>query len=514
MVTDGHSGSLAAVGAPPGAGEVAITVERLCKSFGSVQVLRDLSLKLLVGERVLLRGENGSGKTLLINILSGCDEPDSGVIRVKLNGKQHAFQFPLAWRKHVNPFDCFTPERLSWVGVGRTWQDIRLFPTQSLRDNLMVATPNQTGESPLGSVLQRSVVRQEEDDGRRSADELLRHLGMDGRQDSSADRVSLGQAKRTAIARAFRAGAKVLFLDEPLAGLDSQGVSDVVGMLQELSEKHTLTMVIVEHMFNITKVLDLVTSVWTLDEGQLRVQTPEDVRAELEAAGATTIHTLIADLAGSDAPTQRENLPGGATLTRIPVRVANAGTQTALEVEDLVVYRGQRLVIGREREDGVIEGMSFHLSLGETAVLQAVNAYGKTTLFEAIAGLIRIERGKIWMHGKPIHALSSWARARLGLSMLQSRDRFFSSLGVREALHLAGVRSLPASTQYLLDKQMGELSGGERQKIALACALRDGASVVLLDEPFSAQDHDGINGVLDDIRTRPDVTYLVAVPYH
>ena len=108
-----------------------LSVKGLKKSFGGQVILDDISLDLKRGEVVLLRGENGSGKTTLVNILTGNLEPDKGEIHLHINGNKELFSWPRRWWKEVNPFDHFTPERLVWEGVGRVWQDIRLFPTMS-----------------------------------------------------------------------------------------------------------------------------------------------------------------------------------------------------------------------------------------------------------------------------------------------------------------------------------------------------------------------------------------------
>jgi branched-chain amino acid transport system ATP-binding protein len=136
--------------------------EGLRKSFGGQTVLDGVSLDLKQGEVVLLRGANGSGKTTLLNILTGNLEPDAGRIQLFTNGETEQFDFPRSWWQELNPLDRFLPERLAQEGVGRTWQDIRLFSTQSLQDNIAVATPDQIGENPIWAFLRRFKVRDEE----------------------------------------------------------------------------------------------------------------------------------------------------------------------------------------------------------------------------------------------------------------------------------------------------------------------------------------------------------------
>src|SRR6185295_16083726 len=97
-------------------------------------------------------------------------------------------------------------------------------------------------------------------------------LGLRGREISSCDKISLGQSKRVAIASSVQAGAQILFLDEPLAGLDSPGITDVIALLGQVVREQQITLVIVEHVFNIQRILDLATTVWTLEKGRVRVE--------------------------------------------------------------------------------------------------------------------------------------------------------------------------------------------------------------------------------------------------
>src|SRR3712207_1248084 len=114
------------------AGPCLLEAEGLFKAFGGQIVLNRVDLELRQGEVVLLRGENGSGKTTLLNILPGNLEPDVGTIRYYADGTPRSYRFPRRWWQELNPFDHFTPEFVAREGIGRTWQEVRLFGTQSL----------------------------------------------------------------------------------------------------------------------------------------------------------------------------------------------------------------------------------------------------------------------------------------------------------------------------------------------------------------------------------------------
>jgi ABC-type branched-subunit amino acid transport system ATPase component len=223
-------------------------------------------------------GTTGQVKTTLLNILSGNLEPDAGVIEFAVNSHAEHITFPRPWWRELNPLDHFTPERVAKEGVGRTWQDIRLFPTLDLQNNIAVALPRQIGENPAWAVLRRTAVKRQEQENLSHAHYLLSEVGLEERDISSADRISLGQSKRVAIARAVHAGAKVLFLDEPFAGLDNEGISQILQLIDSINSQHKVTVVIVEHVFHIPLLLTHATTVWTLARGEIRVDPPATVQ--------------------------------------------------------------------------------------------------------------------------------------------------------------------------------------------------------------------------------------------
>nr|VFK32891.1 MAG: branched-chain amino acid transport system ATP-binding protein [Candidatus Kentron sp. MB]VFK35671.1 MAG: branched-chain amino acid transport system ATP-binding protein [Candidatus Kentron sp. MB]VFK77427.1 MAG: branched-chain amino acid transport system ATP-binding protein [Candidatus Kentron sp. MB] len=211
-----------------------LRAEGLKKALGGQVVFDALDLKLSQGEVALLRGENGSGKTTLLNVLTGNLESDAGTLHYLAGKTPRAYRFPRGWWQDVNPIDHFTPESVAREGVSRTWQDVRLFNAQTLRDNIAVSEQGHPGENPLMTLLVPLLSSRREKCINQAADAMLARLGLAGREQSSADMISLGQSKRVAIARSVAAGVRILFLDEPLAGLDRQGIQDVLRLLESL----------------------------------------------------------------------------------------------------------------------------------------------------------------------------------------------------------------------------------------------------------------------------------------
>jgi ABC-type multidrug transport system ATPase subunit len=332
---------------------------------------------------------------------------------------------------------------------------------------------------------------------------------MEDRCKSSADKISLGQARRVAILRAVHSGARILFLDEPLAGLDPSGSEAVIYLLKTLARTHKLTIVLVEHVLNIPRVLEFADTVWTLAEGRLSVNTAAEVRTELTEQGWRGL-SWLREIVGCSGLLKDECLPGGAILRRMSCTQSG---DVVLELSDVVVHRGARLVVGQPLADN-ISGVSLSLQKGEVAVLQAPNGWGKTTLMEAAAGLLPLTQGTIRLQGKPINGCSPWERRRLGLSLLQARGHNFSSLTVEEALRLNGVKEIPEFLRELSTRRTAQLSGGEKQRLAFASAIHDGTYVVgLLDEPFSALDQQSLKYLLHILKVLlPTHGILIAVP--
>jgi ABC-type branched-subunit amino acid transport system ATPase component len=490
---------------------VILRTHSISKAFGGQKVLSDVSLQLRRGEVVLLRGDNGSGKTTLLNTLSGNLEPDSGTIELSADGTEERFTFPRRWWKTLNPFDHFTPDRVAREGVGRTWQEIRLFSTMNLHNNIAVASPGQLGENPLLALVKNSAVRKQENDNLSIAQDMLTQLGLGTRGTAAADRISLGQSKRVAISRAVRAGGQILFLDEPLAGLDGAGISQVLRMLEVLVRDQNITLIIVEHVFNIPLLLTWATTVWTLKRGRIEVQAPEAVQEEVQSDIGTGLRSWITEIAGTDGRINDRPVVGGAMLSTVVPSGRQPGN-VVLEVSDLVVYRGNRLIIGHDH-DGRTEGLSFSLREGDVALLQAPNGWGKSTLLEAIAGLTPISSGEIRLRGRSIKSMTPWARAESGLTLLQSRNHAFPNLTVKEALNLTGHVELPDNLHRLLARKMSDLSGGEKQKVAIYSSLRmDQSRVRLFDEPLGMLDRASIHELQQAFKPGVGEAFLIAVP--
>jgi len=510
-VSTGSEASAVSVASP----KSVLNAEGIHKAFGGQVVLEDVSLCLRPGEVVLLRGDNGSGKTTLINILTGHLDADAGSVTYSANGITDRFNFPLRFWQEMNPFDRFSPERVAQLGISRTWQDIRLFPSHTLLENIILASPSQSGENVLAPLFFRRRIEKEEARLRNEAATVLERLGLKGRESSSGDMISLGQARRVAISRAIQACARVLFLDEPLAGLDGAGIDEVMRLLAEIARQHKITLVIVEHVFNIRRVLEIADTVWTLKAGVLQVESPESVKAEIERGMLSSTcgaELLFRTLENEGWKRSQQVLPGGALLATFR-HPEHTWEDVMLEVKELVVYRNRRLVIGKLNADGSIEGLSFCVRRDEVAILLAPNGWGKTTLLEAIAGIIPTARGTVCLNRNPLDGRPAWERSRAGLMFLRARDYAFPDLTVRDALRVGGIEEVPDDLSAFAGRTVSDLSEGERQRLALkAIHDRPATAVRLLDEPFSALSSDSFFDFISSYLSSQLTSALFAMP--
>lgn len=504
-------------------GRVLMQVKGLHKAFGGQVVLDGVDLELREGEVVLLRGENGSGKTTLLNILTGNMEPDAGEINLFVNSHSESFRFPRHWWQELNPWDHFTPERVANEGVGRTWQDVRLFGSQTLSDNLAVVRPGQPGERPLSILSRPRRWRKAETENLKAVQLLLDSLDLGDRSGSSADMISLGQTKRIAFARAAHANTKVIFLDEPLAGLDQKGTENIIAVLRALAAVHRLTLVIVEHVFNIPTILDFATAVWTLANGHIARETVAEAKADPAVQNSCGLLNLIRQMAGPDAVILEEQLPRGAMLTR--ASLPHVSREPLLIIKGLIARRGHRLVVGEEK-NGTVTGFDLTVHKGELIFLQAPNGWGKTSLLEALAGILPCQAGSIHLDSESINQQTIWERRESGIAVVPARNNVFLGLTVSENQRISirsdrismpplvceQPQSAMLNPRFAKSRMMSSLSGGERKRLVLANANQQEDKVRIWDEPFTSLDSDAANKLCQCLMPDGNSATLVLIP--
>ena len=422
--------------------DIVLETKGLTKAFGGNAVLKGVDITLRRGEVVLLQGANGSGKTTLLNLLTGNLQPDAGTMR------------------HT-------------ATLGRTWQDVRLFSSQTLEENLFMAAPRQSGENPFKAIFCPWRVRATERRNRAEVRQILSDAGLSDRAQVLAGEAKIAEAKFVALMRALRAGAQVLFLDEPLAGLDQAEIAVVIKTLQMLVAKHGITLVVIEHALNIPKILQIATTVWTLKDGKLTSGEPKMPEATTDGDIQAWLRSIALNGVVREVP-----LPNGARLTIAP-RKPNA--KPVLELEDYTVSRGARPVIA--------EPISFTLNEGDIAVLEAPNGWGKTSILESVVGLLDWRGALVICDAHMNNSMPTWRYAALGIYMNHCSGSLFRHGTIFENCVLRHV--FVEHNGRMSDKVVDSLSGGEYRRFAIGSSLDNPqTTIALLDEPFCALDID------------------------
>lgn len=228
-----------------------IEVDRVWKSFGGLQALRECSLEVREGSITGVIGPNGSGKTTLFNVMTGYERASEGEIRFA-----------------QKPITQASPERVFRLGMGRTFQITRLFFRLSALENMLVAT--QRREGWLRSVARRAGSAAE----RRRALELLDFVGLARFADSPAGNLSYGQRKLLELASLLVADPAVLLLDEPTAGVNPVLIEQLAERIRELNRQGK-TFLLVEH--NLEFVMGLCHRVTVLHQGRDLISDAPDV---------------------------------------------------------------------------------------------------------------------------------------------------------------------------------------------------------------------------------------------
>lgn len=226
----------------------ALRCERLKKAFDGIGALDGVTLEFPTDGIVAVIGPNGAGKTTLFNVLTGFLKPDAGKCFV---GARETTSLP--------------PHRITRMGVARTFQDLRLILQVPTLDNVMLARPNQRGETLLGALFRFGVAKDEKEN-RESAMRLLRFVGLENKVNEPAGELSYGQQKLLTLACCLATEATTLLLDEPVAGVHPEMAERIIGLLQELKSQGRLV-IFAEH--DIAAVRQAADRVIVMDDGKV-----------------------------------------------------------------------------------------------------------------------------------------------------------------------------------------------------------------------------------------------------
>ena len=232
------------------------------KIFGGLIAVNEVDFTIPRGSVVSLIGPNGAGKTTFFNMLTGVYKPTAG--RIVFDGED---------------VTGFPPHAITARGIGRTFQNIRLFQNMTALENVLVGMHSRLKGGILSSIVRTPRIRKEETGARERARELLRFSGLRNKDDEISRNLSYGDQRRLEVARALATDPKLLLLDEPTAGMNPQETADFTGFVERLRTEQGLTVLMIEHDMRV--VMNISDRVTVLDYGaKIAEGTPQDVQKD------------------------------------------------------------------------------------------------------------------------------------------------------------------------------------------------------------------------------------------
>ncbi|MEV7323456.1 sugar ABC transporter ATP-binding protein [Streptomyces sp. NPDC093970] len=425
-----------------------LSVARLSKTFPGVRALSDVDFTARAGEVHALVGENGAGKSTLIKVLTGVYRPDHG--EVTYDGE---------------PVRFTTPLQAQQAGISTIYQEVNLVPLMSVARNLFL------GREPLNRLGLIDFRRMH-----READEALRGLGIRVDVHRPLRELGVGAQQMVALARAVAVDARVVIMDEPTSSLEPREVQTLFEVIRMLRERGVAVVYVSHRMDELYELCDAIT---VLRDGRVvhtgRLPDLDRLR-------------LVAMMLGREIGEVRAE-----GLTKF------SGSHDT-EAEPVLTATG--LTARHQLRD-----VSLSVRPGEVVGLGGLLGSGRSETAKAIAGALPTESGRVVVAGVPVRAGSTAAAIRAGVSLLpedRKSEGILPGLSVRENIALA---ALPGLSRFgLVDdtrvdrivetfmkrlrikaagahQRVGELSGGNQQKVLLARWLALHPKVLLLDEP-------------------------------
>ena len=262
--------------------ENVLKVENVTMQFGGVVAVDNMNLSIDKGEIVALIGPNGAGKTTAFNVVTGVYQPTNGAVwfqgeKIVENHPQGKMR-TMYKGEHAGEYTHVlapTPDKITQLGMARTFQNIRLWKSQTVFDNVLIAKHCRTHTNFLSATFRLN--RKEEAEQRQNVEQLLETVGLLDVKDELATSLPYGKQRRLEIARALAAEPKLLLLDEPAAGMNPQETDELTAFIGQIRDQFGLTVFLIEHHMDL--VMDISDRIYVLDFGKLIAQgTPAEIQ--------------------------------------------------------------------------------------------------------------------------------------------------------------------------------------------------------------------------------------------
>ena len=241
-----------------------LEVKELTKNFGGLAAVSNVDFAIEENELVGLIGPNGAGKTTFFNLLTGVYVPTEGTIELEIDNKKVLLNGK-------------APYKITDLGLARTFQNIRLFKELTVIDNVLIAMHSTMGESTFHSLLRTPTYYRKEAEMREKALELLAIFELEKKYDVLAKNLPYGEQRRLEIVRASATDPKILFLDEPAAGMNPQETAELTALIRKIQKDFKITVVLIEH--DMSLVMNVCERIYVLEYGRLLAKgTPEEIQ--------------------------------------------------------------------------------------------------------------------------------------------------------------------------------------------------------------------------------------------
>ena len=264
--------------------EVVLKLSDITMQFGGVVAVDNLNLEVHKNEIVGLIGPNGAGKTTAFNVVSGVYEPTNGAVHI--NGLIEIENYPKGKMattykgRHQGDYQQtikLTPDKVTKLGVARTFQNIRLFKEMTVLENVLVAMHMNQKQSIFGATFKSKTARVEEKKMIEEAEELLKKVELYENKDDLSTSLPYGKQRHLEIARALATHPKILLLDEPAAGMNPQESDELMHFIGRIRDEFDLSILMIEHHMQV--IMGICDHIYVLNYGgQIADGTPEEIQ--------------------------------------------------------------------------------------------------------------------------------------------------------------------------------------------------------------------------------------------